>query len=195
MMWTSISTSKALIKNAYGSSSCVGPSLRAFPTMCSKTLNAQLCGIQKRSLTESTAPHGEGKQFLNDTRKFFDTAAAMCTISPGVLGILQECRTVFRFAFPFRVKKKKKKRRRRRNKTNQIKKKQKKKGESGNLHSVYAYRAQHSHHRLPTKGGIRVSTEVDLQEIMALAMLMTWKCACLDIPFGGITNVNTIFFF
>jgi len=57
--------------------------------------------------------------------------------------------------------------------------------DSGKLHTIFAYRAQHSHHRLPTKGGIRIDESVDLQETMALSMLMTWKCAALDVPFGG----------
>jgi glutamate dehydrogenase (NAD(P)+) len=38
---------------------------------------------------------------------------------------------------------------------------------------------------LPTKGGIRISEHVDLQETIALSMLMTWKCAGLDVPYGG----------
>ena len=46
-------------------------------------------------------------------------------------------------------------------------------------------RAQHSHHRLPVKGGTRFAPHIDLQETVALASLMTFKLATADIPFGG----------
>ena len=50
---------------------------------------------------------------------------------------------------------------------------------------IRGYRAQHKHHRLPVKGGIRFAEEVDLQEVEALASLMTYKCAIVDVPYGG----------
>jgi glutamate dehydrogenase (NAD(P)+) len=55
----------------------------------------------------------------------------------------------------------------------------------GKVQIFHAFRAEHSQHRLPTKGGIRFAPHVDLDEVAALAAIMTLKCAIADLPFGG----------
>ncbi len=57
--------------------------------------------------------------------------------------------------------------------------------EDGSVHVFTGYRVHHSDVLGPTKGGIRYSSAVTLNEIRALAMLMTWKCAVVGLPFGG----------
>ena len=57
--------------------------------------------------------------------------------------------------------------------------------DSGELELFTGYRVQHSIARGPGKGGIRYSPEVTLDEVRALASWMTWKCAVVNIPFGG----------
>ena len=57
--------------------------------------------------------------------------------------------------------------------------------DNGGTHVFTGYRVQHNLARGPSKGGIRYSPLTDLDEVRALAMWMTWKCAIVDIPFGG----------
>ena len=57
--------------------------------------------------------------------------------------------------------------------------------DDGRLEVFRGYRVQHSRLRGPAKGGFRYHPSVDLDEVRALASLMTWKCALVDIPYGG----------
>ncbi len=64
--------------------------------------------------------------------------------------------------------------------------------DDGKLHSIIGYRVQHNNARGPYKGGIRFHQEVDIDEVRALASLMTWKTSIVDIPFGGAKGGVTI---
>lgn len=57
--------------------------------------------------------------------------------------------------------------------------------DDGTVEIITGHRVQHNYSRGPAKGGLRYSPHVDLDEVRALAMWMTWKCALLDVPYGG----------
>ena len=103
---------------------------------------------------------GAPRNFEDNVNTYFDHAAAFCQHSKGLLDQIRVCNSVYSFAFPVRF-------------------------ADGSIEVVHAWRAEHSHHKLPTKGGIRFSPQVDESEVKALAALMTYKCALVDVPFGG----------
>ncbi|MFN3529622.1 MAG: Glu/Leu/Phe/Val family dehydrogenase [Bacteroidia bacterium] len=101
----------------------------------------------------------EEHSFFGDVLKYFEKAAKHLDYPVGMLDQIKYCNSVYRMRFPVRV------------------------GED--LEVIEAYRVEHSHHRMPTKGGIRYAMAVNQDEVMALAALMTYKCAIVDVPFGG----------
>src|SRR5271168_2885869 len=64
--------------------------------------------------------------------------------------------------------------------------------DDGSVLSFRGYRVQHNGARGPFKGGLRYHPNTDLDEVRALASLMTWKCALLDLPFGGAKGGMTL---
>ncbi|MEM6398006.1 MAG: Glu/Leu/Phe/Val dehydrogenase [Bacteroidota bacterium] len=98
-------------------------------------------------------------KFLSSVNAYFDKAAQHLDLEEGILSQIKVCNSVYRMQFPVLIK--------------------------GKVQVIEAYRAQHSHHRSPTKGGIRYSIHVNQDEVIALATLMSYKCAIVDVPFGG----------
>ena len=104
--------------------------------------------------------------FFHSVEQSFDKAAKFTSWDPGLLEQIKQCNSVLRMHFPVKV--------------------------NDKIEVIKAYRVQHSHHKAPCKGGIRYSPEVNLDEVMALAALMTFKCAIVNVPFGGAKGGITI---
>jgi glutamate dehydrogenase (NAD(P)+) len=98
--------------------------------------------------------------FFQAVEKSFDKAAKFTKWDNGVLKQIKVCNSVYKLKFPI-------------------------KRDNGAIEVIEAYRVQHSQHKSPCKGGIRFSDGVNQDEVMALAALMTYKCAIVNVPFGG----------
>ncbi len=107
-------------------------------------------------MSDTTKKH---LSFFESVNRNFDMAAAHTDIPKGLLDQIKICNAVYEMAFPVKI--------------------------GDEYQVIEAFRVQHSHHRLPTKGGIRFSHLVNRDEVMALAALMSYKCALVDVPFGG----------
>lgn len=97
--------------------------------------------------------------FFDAVCKSFDKAAQFTNFDAGILEQIKQCNSVLRMHFPVKI--------------------------GDKVEVIKAYRVQHSHHKQPCKGGIRFSEMVNLDEVMALSALMTYKCAIVNVPFGG----------
>jgi glutamate dehydrogenase (NAD(P)+) len=104
--------------------------------------------------------------FFGAVEKSFDKAAKFTSIDTGLLEQIKQCNSVYRMHFPVKI--------------------------GDKIEVIKAYRVQHSHHKTPCKGGIRFALSVNLDEVMALAALMTYKCAIVNVPFGGAKGGITI---
>ncbi len=97
--------------------------------------------------------------FFEDVNRNFDRAAQFTSHPKGLLEQIKGCNSVYSFQFPVRT--------------------------SKGLEVMHGWRVEHSYHKLPVKGGIRYSINASEDEVKALAALMTYKCAVVDVPFGG----------
>lgn len=98
--------------------------------------------------------------FFQSVEKSFDKAAQFTHWEKGLLEQIKACNSIYSMRFPVKM-------------------------DDGRIEVIEAYRVQHSQHKSPCKGGIRFSDEVNQDEVMALASLMTYKCAIVNVPFGG----------
>ena len=101
----------------------------------------------------------EQNKFFQNVQTYVDQAAAFTNFPKGLIDQIKACNAVYQINFPVKI--------------------------GDRIEVIEAYRVQHSHHKLPTKGGIRYSEMVNQDEVMALAALMTYKCSVVDVPFGG----------
>lgn len=98
--------------------------------------------------------------FFQQVNQYFDQASRYVAHPKGLLNQIKVCNSVQKMAFPL-------------------------KRDDGSIEVIHAWRAEHSYHKLPAKGGIRYADFVTEDEVIALAALMTYKCAVVDVPFGG----------
>ncbi|MCG3180180.1 MAG: Glutamate dehydrogenase [Phycisphaerae bacterium] len=98
--------------------------------------------------------------FWDNAKAQFDAAADLIDLPASCRAMLGNCKRVVRVSLPVRMR-------------------------DGSIHTFTGFRAQHSNLRGPFKGGIRYHPDVTMEEVMALAMLMSWKCAVVNVPFGG----------
>ncbi|XP_060782280.1 glutamate dehydrogenase 1a [Neoarius graeffei] len=142
------------------------------------TLPASASLMRLRRYSEAAGNENDDPNFFRMVESFFDRGAAIIEDKlvenlktretpeqkrhrvRGILKIIKPCNHVLAVSFPL-------------------------KRDNGEWEMIEGYRAQHSQHRTPCKGGIRYSTEVSVDEVKALASLMTYKCAVVDVPFGG----------
>lgn len=106
----------------------------------------------------TTDPTYDGT-FLDNTRLYYDEACNAMK-DKSFLHVIKEPRVAMEFTFPLEK-------------------------DNGEIEVITAYRVQHSHHAIPTKGGTRYSDHINMEETKALATLMTFKLAVHGIPFGG----------
>ena len=98
--------------------------------------------------------------FFQSVERSFDKASKYTQWEEGLLEQIKACNSIYSMRFPVKM-------------------------DDGHIEVIEAYRVQHSQHKSPCKGGIRFSMAVNQDEVMALAALMTYKCAIVNVPFGG----------
>jgi glutamate dehydrogenase (NAD(P)+) len=112
------------------------------------------------NLTDRLTAKDEHSQFWQNAHLYFDRVYQQMNLDPTWRAVLSSPKRVLVVSCPVRM-------------------------DDGHIQVFTGYRAQHSNARGPFKGGIRYDPSVDRDEVMALAMLQTWKNALVDLPYGG----------
>src|SRR5579883_623705 len=107
-----------------------------------------------------SAPNGEETNSFRIAQSQLDAVAELIHLDPCCHAVLREPKRELTVTFPVTL-------------------------DTGECRMFTGYRVQHNLSRGPSKGGIRYHPDTNLDEVRALAMWMTWKCALVDIPFGG----------
>ncbi|GAB4451804.1 MAG: Glu/Leu/Phe/Val dehydrogenase [Anaerolineae bacterium] len=101
-----------------------------------------------------------GQHMLNSALHHLDTAAERLNLNPSLHRVLRSCERTLTVSLPVEL-------------------------DDGETAVYTGYRVQHTSVPGPCKGGVRFHADVSLEEVTALAQLMTWKCAVLNLPYGG----------
>ena len=103
--------------------------------------------------------NNKSQSFTASVNRMADRAFKVLDMDPGIARAIKSCSAVIQLNFPVNIR--------------------------GKIEVFTGWRAVHSTHRLPVKGGLRFAPIVNQDEVEALAALMTYKCAIVDVPFGG----------
>lgn len=135
----------------------IGTALQQLKQTAPSSVNAQPhIHITESSVTAVVRRHDMWEQ----ARAQLDTVARQIKLDPNTHAMLRHPKRTLEVSVPVRL-------------------------DSGSVEVFQGYRVQHNLFRGPAKGGIRYHHEVSMEEVKALAMLMTWKCALMNIPYGG----------
>jgi glutamate dehydrogenase (NAD(P)+) len=116
--------------------------------------------IERSSAESRTHSVNQGSELLKDSQRYIRDAAEMLEISPSLFTLIQEPEREISVTLPVEL-------------------------DDGRVQAFTGYRVQHSRVLGPAKGGMRFHPDSNLDEVRGLAALMTWKCALLDLPYGG----------
>lgn len=119
-----------------------------------------------KSAQKSESKSAQEKSPFDEVNARVEQAAEFLNLKPGIVKAMQSCEREVVISIPLR--------------------------HDDDVEVLQGYRVQHSSARGPRKGGIRFHEEVNLDEVRALASLMTWKTALIDVPFGGAKGGVTV---